>query len=126
MKTTYTTSDGASELFTTHAVEAELVLAEGEESEAVYRVEIENRSLRKTRKMAVGVSLISASHTTDRVHHVNRYYQSAVLADQAPSCAAPKAPQFVPYAIVRIQSPWPCASCMQVCKLVPCWDACPS
>lgn len=99
--TAYKSSTDGSTLFVTHAIQAERVMLGTDEATADFRIAIKNSSLRRTRKMAVGVTLVTAAQTTDRVQHVNSYYQSALFADQSPGCLPPAAPQFVPYAIVR-------------------------
>jgi hypothetical protein len=61
---------------------------------------VNNTSLRNTRKMAVGVTLVTSRRDPASVQHINRYYQSALASERDPSCVKPSK-TFVPYAVVR-------------------------
>jgi hypothetical protein len=99
IQTEYTTSAGSA-LFTTHAIEAEFMPELGDAAGGFFRVAVNNTSLRNTRKMAVGVTLVTSRRESTSVQHINRYYQSALGFHLDPSCTKPSK-TFVPYAIVR-------------------------
>lgn len=95
---TNTYTDGQ-EPFTTFFSEAEFLTDSGGARVGQYRVAINNTSLRTTRRMAVGITLVTDSANGERRHQINSYYRSSFSHDGA--TVADGRNEFIPYATVR-------------------------
>jgi hypothetical protein len=94
-----TRDDPPQYLFTTISSEAEFLPELGGVSGGVFRVQLNNTSLRATRKMAVGLTLVTGTKDGNISRHVNTYYQSTLQQEESLT-TNPRTLQFVPYAIV--------------------------
>ena len=100
-----TSSWSYQDTFTTFAAEAEFLPELGGAAGGSFRVLLNNTSLRSTRKMAVGVTMVSYSTDGSVTHQVNNYYGSQLQCEVDPACRSTRAVPFVPYAIVRSLDP---------------------
>jgi hypothetical protein len=86
--------------YTTFWAEAEFLPDSGGVAGGSFRVQLNNTSLRTTRKMAIGVTMQSRSRDGNALHYVNTYYKSLKACDLAGDRRACSRYPFTPYAVV--------------------------
>jgi hypothetical protein len=89
--------------FTSFWSEAEFLPKHGGRAGGIFRVSLNNTSLRQTRKMAVSITLATMPKDGRSRRRINSYYASQ-LGCQLEPVGCSRIAAFVPYAVVRIWS----------------------
>lgn len=123
--------------YKTFWVEARFMPESGGSQGGIFHVSIKNSSLKRTRRMAVGVTLASYSPGGARLHSAQAYYESMLQCQlqgdlqpdategSDPLCTVRPSLPFVPYAVVRRPYSTCSHAAAQLPNTMPCMHAAP-